>query len=142
MNTNSALPNAASGYAPNMSRSALKALLVDDDPFQLDLMTEILRGLGVSDITQATGGTVALQKLAANANRFNLMLLDLHMPDMDGFQFMESVAKTGFAGGLIIVSGQSDEVVRAAAMVAKLRRFTVLGAVTKPVSQLDLSQLI
>jgi len=142
MNATSTLPTVPSSYAPNMSRNALKVLLVDDDTFQLELLTEILRGLGVSDITQAAGGTVALQKLADSPNRFNLMLLDLHMPDMDGFQFMESVAKTGFTGGLIIVSGQSDEVVRAAAMVAKLRRFTVLGAVTKPVSRLDLSQLI
>jgi CheY-like chemotaxis protein len=142
MNATSALPPPDSRFAPNMSRSAFKALLVDDDPFQLDLMTEILRSLGVSDITQAAGGTVALQKLEGSSHRFNLMLLDLHMPDMDGFQFMELVAKTGFTGGLIIVSGQSDEVVRAAAMVAKLRRFTVLGAVTKPVSRLDISQLI
>jgi CheY-like chemotaxis protein len=125
-----------------LGRNALKVLLVDDDPFQLEMITAILRGLGVSDITPANNGEQALQKLSGGQHRFHLMLLDLHMPGMDGFKFMESLTKVGYSGALIIVSGQSDDVMHAASMVAKLRRFTLLGTVPKPVGRAALAALI
>jgi CheY-like chemotaxis protein len=124
-----------------VSRNALKVLLVDDDSFQLEMISGILEGLGVTNITQASSGDQALQKLSGK-HGFNLVLLDLHMPGMDGFKFMESLATVGYAGALIIVSGQSDDVMHAASLVAKLRRFTLLGTVPKPVGRAALSALI
>jgi CheY-like chemotaxis protein len=134
----------AAGARPGAAipRSALKVLVVDDDSFQLELMTDVLKGLGVLDVTTASSGSMALSKLGAHAERFNLVLLDLHMPAMDGFQFMETLAAAGYAGGLIIVSGQSDAVRHAASLVAKLRRFSLLGSVSKPVGKAALSALI
>ncbi len=123
------------------SRSALKVLLVDDDSFQLEMISGVLQGLGVTAITQAPSGAQALQMLSGKHD-FKLVLLDLHMPGMDGFKFMESLAKLEYAGALIIVSGQSDDVMHAASLVAKLRRFTLLGTVPKPVSRTALSALI
>ena len=134
-------PSIKTTTAP-ISRNALKVLLVDDDSFQLEMISGILESLRVTDITQANSGEQALQKLAGGAQRFNLLLLDLHMPGMDGFKFMESLAKAGYSGALIIVSGQSDDVMHAASMVAKLRRFTLLGTVPKPVGRATLSALL
>ena len=125
-----------------VARNELKVLLVDDDSFQLELISEVLKSLGITDITLASSGAQALQTMAGRPQPFHLLVMDLHMPGMDGFQFMESVAKTGYQGALIIVSGQSADVMRAASLVAELRRFTLLGSVPKPVGRSALSALI
>ena len=137
---NSPIAKSLPGTLPN--RQALKALLVDDDSFQLELITEVLRSLGVTDVTQASSGEQALQQMSHQSQAFNLLLIDLHMPGMDGFQFMESVARTGYTGALIIISGQSNEVMHGASMVAQLRRFTLLGVVPKPVGRAALSEVL
>jgi CheY-like chemotaxis protein len=131
-------PGAATGLA------ALKVLVVDDDPFQLEAAAEHLRALGIQDITLAPGGAQALQHLsgARTGQPFGLMLCDLHMPRMDGFEFMAAAAKGGFSGALIIVSGQQSEVLKSASLVAQLRRFRFLGALTKPLDKAALAGLI
>lgn len=129
---------------PRKSRDALKVLLVDDDPFQLEIIADTLRSLGLRDITEASSGETALQAITGTKNGapFDLMLSDLHMPGMDGFQFLAAVAQGGFSGALIIVSGQTSDVLHSAALVAKLRRFTVLGSIPKPVDKQVLSQMV
>ena len=134
-------PNTIATSATPVHHNALKVLLVDDDSFQLEMISEVMTSLGVSDITTVDSGEQALQHLSGQ-ERFNLMLLDLHMPGMDGFKFMDALTKVGYAGALIIVSGQSDDVMLAATMVAKLRRFTLLGTVHKPVSLAAVSSLL
>ncbi len=125
-------------------RDALRVLVVDDDPFQLEVIAEALRDLGVIDITTAASGELALQavlkanKLAA----FDLMVSDLHMPGMDGFQYMDAVARSGFYTALIIVSGQSSEVMHSASLVAQLRRFKLLGTLSKPIDKTQLDALV
>lgn len=126
------------------TREALKVLVVDDDPFQLEVISECLKSLGILDIVAAASGEQAFSALskAKLSSPFHLMLSDLHMPGMDGFEFMAAVAQGGFAGALIIVSGQASDVMHSATLVAQLRRFSLLGTLPKPVEKQALLQLI
>jgi len=123
-------------------RVDLKVLVVDDDPFEVEVITALLEKLGVRDITKAVGGDAALRLLKPRPAAFDLLLTDLHMPEMDGFEFMAEAAKAGFKGALIIVSGQTEEVRHGAGLVAQLRQFNFLGILKKPVTKEALSRLI
>jgi two-component system sensor histidine kinase/response regulator len=61
---------------------AKRILVVDDDENILNLEKTILEQKGF-DVTAAVGGAAALELLAAQA--FDLILLDVMMPDVDGF---------------------------------------------------------
>lgn len=126
------------------TNAAIRVLVVDDDVFQLEVIADLLRGLGVWDITTAASGELAMQAVAKASGPmgFNLMLSDLQMPGMDGFLFMEALARTGFSGAFIIVSGQRSEVLHSASLVAQLRRFKWIGSLEKPVDRSGLSALL
>ena len=136
--------NPASVAGGKKAMGALKVLVVDDDPFQLELIADLLRGLGVHDITLAanTGQAVQAQTRFQSSSMFDLLLCDLHMPGQDGFQLMEAMAGAGYKGAVIIVSGQDSTVMRSASLVAQLRRFKLLGSVAKPVDKSALSALL
>lgn len=119
----------------------MRVLVIDDDSFQLEFLPEVLKTLGLLDISVASSGEQALSSIAQSAP-FDLILVDLYMPGMDGFQFMEALGKRGFKGSMILISGQSSSVLRSAELVAQLRRFNLLGALSKPADRAALEQLI
>ncbi len=124
------------------SRSRTRVLVLDDDSFQLELLAEHLRGMGFIDLTCVASAPEALRRVGGRRDSFDLILIDLHLPEMDGFQFMEGLAQVDYRGAVLIVSGQAPEVVHGAALVAQLRRFKLLGVVAKPVERGPLAALI
>jgi signal transduction histidine kinase/DNA-binding response OmpR family regulator len=65
-------------------------LVVDNDPAARTLMRTMLEGEGWS-VTEAENGRAALEAMEAEVPR--LILLDLLMPEMDGFQFTDEVRR-------------------------------------------------
>lgn len=71
----------------------LKILLVEDNMINLSIETEILRELGFT-IETAENGSVAVEKLAnSTPGDFDLILMDIQMPVMDGRQATEEIRK-------------------------------------------------
>ena len=62
-------------------------LLVEDDPFNRDILHEILEEIADCTIVEATNGSEALRWLNTNAAP-NLMVLDMMMPEMDGYALL------------------------------------------------------
>lgn len=81
-----ALPQ-ASAAAPVAPRPS-KILIVDDEPFNVDYLEQVLEELGYATIS-AGNGREALEKVAAEPP--DLILLDVMMPVMDGFTVCRSL---------------------------------------------------
>jgi DNA-binding response OmpR family regulator len=72
----------------DMLPPATRILAIDDDPGLLALMSKMLMRVGVSPETAETG-TAGVEKLYSE--RFDLLILDLMLPDMDGFDILARV---------------------------------------------------
>ena len=75
-------PVAATPMLASVALPPLRILAVDDVPENLELLQLVL-ARGGHQVTLASGGQAALALLKAQA--FDVVLLDLHMPDIDGF---------------------------------------------------------
>jgi phosphoserine phosphatase RsbU/P len=82
--------------APNSA-----VLVVDDVAENRDLLVRRLKRLGIEDVEQAGNGIEALA--AIERRRFDLVLLDIMMPELDGFGVLERLKANGHVNDLPIV---------------------------------------
>jgi CheY-like chemotaxis protein len=72
----------------------VNVLIVEDSP-----LVRKMYGLAFSkrehELVTAEDGRKALEALTAETRVFDLILLDLRMPDMDGVEFIRAVRRTG-----------------------------------------------
>lgn len=80
-------------------------LVVDDEPGVRDLISDALNLVGLSSIT-AAHGMEALTKL--RDNQIDLMILDINMPTMDGYEVLERMHEQGFRTPVIVLTARLD----------------------------------
>lgn len=88
-----------------MARS--KILVVDDDPSIRRIICRILNSEGMAT-DEASGGLKAIEM--AEATAYSLIILDLVMDDMDGFQVINHLRAHGILTPLFVLSGRQAEV--------------------------------
>lgn len=120
----------------------MKALVIDDDPFMLSLLTRQLAALDVEDVAAYGKAAEALAALGADRATTELIVCDLQMPEMDGVEFIRHLVGLGYVGRLILVSGEDERILDTAERLARSQRLEVLGALRKPVSREALQQLL
>ena len=91
-------------------RPSRPALLIADDS---ELSRNLLSALFESDyeILRAADGAEALELLSRNADRIAVILLDLRMPVMDGWEFLARKNQMEAAGGIpvVVISAEDSE---------------------------------
>lgn len=94
-------------------------LIVDDQETNVQLLEKMLSNAGYSRIT-STMDPRAVCALHA-AHHYDLILLDLQMPEMDGFQVIEGLKKVETGGYLpvLVITAQPDHKLRALQAGAK-----------------------
>jgi CheY-like chemotaxis protein len=82
------------------SPQARPVLVVDDDPTAVKLAEELIRGSGYSVVSR-TSAAVALREIADIAP--SAVILDLTMPEMDGFTFLQELRRTPGGAGIPVI---------------------------------------
>ena len=113
--TENATPNVAPA-ASNMGVSAeileqtksMKVLVVDDSKTLRRILIRELNSIGITNISEAGDGNEAVERLRVES--FDLMLLDMEMPELDGLGVLKVVKSTPELSYLpvIIVSSAED----------------------------------
>lgn len=112
----------------------LQVLVVDDDPMQLEYISLLLHSLNIENIVTAGEGREAVNELEKNQHSFDLIICDIVMPTMDGYDFLAYLGAHQIAIPLIIISAQNAQVLRGAGLVAQLRLLSLIGELEKPVA--------
>jgi CheY-like chemotaxis protein len=129
--------------APCLAASAEQlnchVLLVEDDQDHRPLLSLMLRKAG-SQVTVAENGKVAIDLVrAARAEGlpFDLIVMDVQMPVLDGLDATRTLRTEGFANPIIALTARAVSTDRARCFAAGCDDF-----VSKPVSRADLVRLL
>ena len=77
---------ASASRGPSLRLDGLRTLLVEDNPMNRQLATELLLGRGAT-VRSANNGLEALERLAADGpEAYDVVLMDLQMPVLDGYE--------------------------------------------------------
>ncbi|MFT3936619.1 MAG: response regulator [Chitinophagaceae bacterium] len=74
-----------------MSMEGTRILLAEDNPVNMAIAKRFLKKWGIQ-LTEATNGKIAVEEF--NKGEFDLVLLDLEMPEMDGATALKEIRKT------------------------------------------------
>ena len=92
---------------PSTDRPAARILIVDDQPSNVRLLEHTLRRAGYAEVMS----TMEPREVAAlyRQHRYDLILLDLRMPEMNGFEVMEQLREIGEGVAILVMSAESAE---------------------------------
>ena len=115
----------------------LEVLVVDDSKVMRDMVVACLRPHGELAFTHAASGLEAIEQLSLRP--FDLVVLDLNMPDIGGIEVVEFVRgqDTLRALPIIIVTTRGDDASRTRALEAGASRF-----MTKPFTPVGLLEQV
>ena len=123
----------------------LSILLVDDDPVFHFINTKILQNLGFTRIISAENGEVALNLIENNLSEArsipDAIFVDLNMPILDGFGFIEAFKKLAIPGN----SKVSIAILTSSSSSHDKERAKELGVnhyYTKPISENTLLEVL
>ena len=97
-----------------------KILIVDDSEINRALLAEILEEQ--YEITEAENGSEAISLLSKRRSDFSLLLLDIIMPDMDGFEVLAYINNYHWNDSLAVMMISADD------SPANIKRAYELGA--------------
>ena len=111
----------------------VRILLIEDQLFIRSMTARMLNGIGFKEILQARDGKEAIDLMSSVGETVDVVLCDLKMPNMDGFEFvtklralpLESVARVP----VVVLTGTSDS-----DSVQRLRNLGIVGYIVKPAS--------
>jgi len=119
----------------------LSVLIVDDNATNRRILEERTRGWGMlpQSVEDGPSALTAIRRAAKTDSPFDLVLLDGHMPGLDGFGVAERIRKDAelSCGSLIMLTSAGEQ-----GESARCRELGVAGYLMKPVAASDLRRVI
>jgi CheY-like chemotaxis protein len=123
--------------APLVSLDGLPVLVVDDNATNRRILEELLRHWGLQPAAADSGpaALAALERAAAAREPCSLVLLDGHMPEMDGFAVAEQIRQNPLLAETTVLmltsAGHPED-------IARCRQLGIRAYLMKPVKQSEL----
>jgi two-component system chemotaxis response regulator CheY len=113
----------------------VKFLVVDDFSTMRRIVRGLLKELGHTDVDEAEDGVVAITKL--KAGRFDFVVTDINMPNMDGFELLRTIRETPAMQTMpvlmVTAEARKEDIIRAAQLRAS-------GYIVKPFTKATLQE--
>lgn len=87
----------------------MKLLLVEDNPADADFLAASLRRQRAGDVELVNVPSLALATEQLSLDTFDVVLLDLHLPDGSGLQCLDAIQAVNNEIPIVVLSGQDDE---------------------------------
>lgn len=120
----------AAGGSTRDVGSPERVLVVEDETALLDVLVQLLAhaGFDVRGAEDGAAGLAAFEAAAAQGSPFNLVILDVMMPKMNGFELCEAIRRTSDAPIMVLTALSAED--------DQLKAFNLLvdDYVTKPFS--------
>jgi FixJ family two-component response regulator len=108
--------------------------VVDDDPWVLDSLTVLLETLGFDVVTFGSGAEFLSDERRRTAG---CLLIDQHMPGMDGLDTIDELRREGVTTPTVIITGRLD-----GNIAARANKLGVIEILEKPFSTKRVVQLV
>jgi EAL domain-containing protein (putative c-di-GMP-specific phosphodiesterase class I)/FixJ family two-component response regulator len=126
-----------------MKAGELNILVIEDDSFQRQMVVNMLRSVGVTEIADAENGRQALDLLhATGARKVDIAICDMDMPEMDGMEFLRHLGQEKAATSIVILSTLDSALLASVAKMSLAYGIHLLGVIEKPIAVAQLELLI
>lgn len=122
-----------------LSEKTVKILVIDDDAFAIEQISSKLAGIGSISFTAERDARTALKQL--EYSHFDMIILDIDMPEIDGIQFIRMFAADYKGQALVLYSGESSLVAPVADLIDSYG-MCYLGVLNKPSTKLGIYRLL
>jgi len=116
-------------------KQVMRVLIVDDSRLARMALRKSLPPSLTTEVTEAGSGSEALKHI--EASRFDLMFLDLTMPDGNGYELLKTLQDTGRTFPTIVVSADTQTMA-----VERVLKLGAIALVKKSFKSSELNQVL
>ncbi len=127
--------------ATNESLVGMRVLIVDDNQTNRVILREMIESweMRPTAVSDANAALLELQRAKQSAQPYRVVLTDVHMPDIDGFQLTERITSSSDLGGTVILMLTSGD---GPGDIERCRKVGGAAHLIKPVKQSELFDAI
>ncbi|MDO4996748.1 MAG: ATP-binding protein [Bacilli bacterium] len=119
----------------NVGSEKVKLLVVDDNKLNLRVASKLLSALNF-DVSTVNSGIECINKIN-NGETYNLIFMDIMMPEMDGIETMKKLKEMGFSSPIVALTADAMEGSREKYLSAGFDDY-----LSKPIDQMTISETL